>query len=120
AEDAAPTIHDHDLSDLGPDEQAARIEGLAHTMSRQPFAFEHGPLMQLSLVALSPRERILLVRLPALCAASAALASLARELCGAYGACLGHERPAGEPMQYADVSEWQNELLESEDTETGR
>ena len=37
-----------------------------------------------------------------------------------YSACLGHEEPSNEPPQYADLAEWQNELLESEDTKTAR
>src|SRR5262249_33450403 len=37
-----------------------------------------------------------------------------------YEACLRDETPSGELMQYAQFSEWQNELLEDEDAEAGR
>ena len=43
-----------------------------------------------------------------------------RELSRAYSACVRSEKLADAPMQYADIAEWQNELLESADTRAGR
>lgn len=37
-----------------------------------------------------------------------------------YSAYTCQEEPADEPMQYADIAEWQNELLESEETAIGQ
>jgi hypothetical protein len=60
--------------------------------------------------------------LPALCSDEAGLELLVRELAAAYAEPPG--TPAGvgadERLQYAVVSDWLNELLESEDSEPGR
>ena len=62
----------------------------------------------------------LLLGLPALCADLATLDNLVREISRSYAACVGGEDLPGEPLQYADLAEVLNELLESEDMESGR
>jgi amino acid adenylation domain-containing protein len=74
----------------------------------------------LSLARIAEQKHILLINLPALYADATSLQILAIEISRSY-ACLSVGTALDdEPMQYADFSEWQNELLESEDTETGR
>jgi amino acid adenylation domain-containing protein/FkbM family methyltransferase len=82
----------------------------------EPFDLERGPSLRAVLVVVSPVQHLLLLTLPALCADRQSLVSLAGELCRIYSG----EVPAGEPLQYADLSDWQNELLESDDTAAGR
>jgi amino acid adenylation domain-containing protein len=115
-----PSIERHDLSGWGAREQEARIEALFREASRVPFDFEKGPLSRLSIVTLSPDKSMLLVTLSSLCADAASLETLVRELGRAYSASVRCEELSDEPMQYADVAEWQNELLESADTRAGR
>ena len=72
---------------------------------------ESGPL-RAALLKLSGERHVLLLTLPALCADAATLKSLFCEL--AHGYADG-PRPAGldgEVVQYAQFSEWQNDLLE--------
>jgi amino acid adenylation domain-containing protein len=85
----------------------------------KPFDYERGPLMDLSLVVLSETRRLLLVSISSLCADAIALETLQDELARCYRASLCGESVEGEPMQYADLSEWQNEILESPDAEIG-
>jgi len=61
----------------------------------------------------------LLLAVPALCADSASLNNLLREISYAYTACLRKEL-FDEPLQYVDIAAWQNELFAGEDAETGR
>jgi amino acid adenylation domain-containing protein len=117
---AIPSIDFHDLTGWGVAEQEARIEALFQEANLLPFDFERGPLARLSLVALAPDKSMLLVTLSSLCADTASLETLVRELSRAYSAGVGCEEPSGEPMQYADLAEWQNELLESAETRAGR
>src|SRR5439155_10090704 len=65
-------------------------------------------------------KHILLVNLPALCADARSLQNLVAEIGHAYAAAGQSNDVGDEVMQYADVVEWQNELLESEDTKAGR
>src|ERR1051325_7204200 len=111
---------EYDLSGLEPREQASVVEKLFNEARRVPLDFEQGPLVYLSLIRLSPDEHQLLVSLPSLCADRAALGILLREISSAYEAnVLGEQLPDG-LIQYADLSEWQNELFEGEDTQIGR
>ena len=48
------------------------------------------------------------------------LPKLVGEIASAYAALLRGEQHASETIQYADLSEWQNELLEAEDTHAGK
>src|SRR5439155_5728287 len=58
----------------------------------------------------------LALTLPVFCADTSTLKSLCREIAASYGG----EGDASEAMQYADLVEWQNELLASEETKAGR
>jgi amino acid adenylation domain-containing protein/non-ribosomal peptide synthase protein (TIGR01720 family) len=62
----------------------------------------------------------LVLSLPGLCADARGLCNLIREVSLAYQECLGREETRGEPTQYADFAEWQNELLEADETQAGR
>ena len=48
------------------------------------------------------------------------LENLVREISQSYDACLGEGELAADPIQYVDLSEWQNELLASEESTEGR
>ena len=95
---------------------AITIENAATNGHRAEFDFEHGPLLHARLSSISATSHSLQLTLPALCADAAGLRNLVREISEAYGEEVD---PFAEPTQYADLSEWQNELLESEDSETG-
>ena len=75
---------------------------------------ERGSSLAVELVRWSAGDHLLLFTLPALCADSAALDHLVAEVAEAYG--LGGQ-PSPDPglVQYADYSEWQNELIETDD-----
>ena len=68
------------------------------------------------LVQLEPNQHVLNLSVPALCADSRSLRNLLTEFSHAY------EDPefGDEPMQYADYAAWRHELLNSEETRTGR
>jgi amino acid adenylation domain-containing protein len=109
-----------DLSSLRSAERQSMLEELLAQEREQPWAYEAGPLLRLRLARLSPHEHALLATLPTLCADSRTLSLFVEELAAAYGEAAGDGKgEAEETMQYADVSEWQNELLETEEGELG-
>lgn len=114
-----PPIFQHDLSGLNPQEQQDKIERIFQNTSQLYFDFEQAPILHLSLVILSPDKHLLLLCLPSLCADSVTVENLVHEISYYYGE-LPKEQLNQEPMQYADYSEWQHELLEDKDTEKGR
>ncbi|MEG4517839.1 MULTISPECIES: amino acid adenylation domain-containing protein [unclassified Microcoleus] len=113
-------ISEHNLSGLSPEEQEAKIAALFQQLSLLPFDFERGSLWHISLVTLAQDKHLLVANFSALIADSATLKNFTRELSLSYSACVCPEEPADEPMQYADIAEWQNELLESEETAIGQ
>ncbi|HWS56835.1 MAG TPA: amino acid adenylation domain-containing protein, partial [Pyrinomonadaceae bacterium] len=120
-EDATPPpVREHDLRSLAGAGQQARVEELIREETRRPFDLERGHPLHLALITLAPETRYLVVCLPSLHSDVRGLMNLVRELARASEACLRGGELSGEPMQYADISEWQNELLEAEQWEAGR
>jgi amino acid adenylation domain-containing protein len=115
-----PSVPDHNLSGLDPREQDTKIEALLQEARNRPFDLERGPLVHMALLTVSPEKHLLLVVLSALCADTVGLHNLMREIGHTYAARLRHEERADDVMQYADIAEWQNELLEGEAGEVGR
>lgn len=114
-----PAIYQHDLAALTPSEQKSEIAAIWQKMSLLDFDFAQAPILNVSLIFLSPRKHLLLLCLPSLCADGVTLKNLVREISCNYGG-LAKEQPQQETMQYADYSEWQHELLIAEDTKKGR
>jgi amino acid adenylation domain-containing protein/thioester reductase-like protein/non-ribosomal peptide synthase protein (TIGR01720 family) len=109
-----------DLSSLPLQEQDAKIEALFNELSRLPLNLEQDLPLHVSLITLSQDKHTLLISLPAMSADTTTLRNLVREISRCYAACLCGEELSDEPLQYADIAEWQNELLEGEEGELGR
>jgi amino acid adenylation domain-containing protein len=107
-----------DLSGLDAEARHDALRRLLCEFGRRPFDADGGECLRLKLIKSSPSEHRLFVALPALCSDAAGLKLLAREVAEAYAA--RPRRPADEPMQYAAVSQWLNELLESEEIQAGK
>ena len=76
-----------------------------------------GAVLRAALATSEPERHTLVLTLPAFCADATTLKSLAAEIVAAYGS--GNDADS-DVMQYADLVEWQNELLASEETRAGR
>jgi amino acid adenylation domain-containing protein len=113
-------IDKYDLSGCDPSQQEESIDRLYREMGDLAFDLGKGPLIRMSLLTLSPDRHTLLINLSSFCADVASLDNLVREVSRSYSAVLAGEDLSDEPLQYADASQWQNDLLESEDAEEGR
>jgi amino acid adenylation domain-containing protein len=105
----AAWCEDRDLSGLGERERQAALDELFEELGSGPVDLTDGPLLRLALARLEPERHALVVGLPALCADAPGLASLLHAIGRRY-AVPGH---TDEPLQYADLAAWQNDLLES-------
>ena len=112
-------IQHHDLSEMKDDKQHAIIS-LIESAKQHIFDFEQLPLLQISLVTLSPLQHKLLLNLPSLYADTISLNNLVTEISRAYHAHQHSAEFTDEPVQYIFFSEWQNELLEAPEAEIGR
>jgi amino acid adenylation domain-containing protein/thioester reductase-like protein len=114
------SVCEQNLNTLSVQEQEARIESLFDRGRQQHFNVEDKPPLHLSLFTLSPEKYILLISLSALIADSITLKKLTREISRSYSASLQGKELSDELMQYADIAEWQNELLEQEGQVLGK
>ncbi|HEY9157249.1 amino acid adenylation domain-containing protein [Candidatus Binatus sp.] len=118
-EQSAPWIEECNLSNRDTSRQEAEIEALFEKVGRIPFDLANGPVLRISLLTLAADRHMLLVNLPSLCADAASLRILVREISRRYSGFVRCEEPSGDPSQYADLAEWENNLLESEETHEG-
>lgn len=109
-EEAEPHFEVVDLSDAEADEQAAGV-GRAAAEARARVVGAAGGGLDVTVVQLAEASHELVVTVPALCGDAAGAKLLAAELGRAYGEAVGGSASADEPLQYADLAEWQNELL---------
>jgi amino acid adenylation domain-containing protein/thioester reductase-like protein len=115
-----PTICYLDWSALTVEAQYVHLQSLTQELRRSCPNLETMPLLQCVLVTLSSHRSLLLIGLPALCADATTLQNLVQDLSRIYAAYQQGEILTEPPMQYADLAEWQHQLLEAEATEAGR
>jgi amino acid adenylation domain-containing protein/non-ribosomal peptide synthase protein (TIGR01720 family) len=103
-----------DLADLSAEEQTAWMAAYWTAEQERVVNLEHTPVLHTSLLRLQPLKYMLFINLPTLCADALTLKLLIAELGQLYAAPHDNAFP-DEPLQYADVSAWQDELLQEED-----
>ncbi len=74
-------------------------------------------MLHVLLATLAPQRHTIVLSLPVLCADLRTMQNLVDEIGSAYSVGLAGE---DDVMQYADIAEWQRELLASDDTRAGR
>jgi amino acid adenylation domain-containing protein len=119
-EDPSYTFTNHDLSDSSASDREAAVRRLWQETEATAFDLAQGPLVNASLLTLSPSEHVFHLCLPALCTDETGLVALVRELANAYASLTSDEHEDRDALQYADISEVLNNLLESEETAAGR
>ncbi len=103
-----------DLGELAEGEQSSQLAELQQRESERAFNHEQGEVLHACLVMLAPARHVLLLNISPMCADSWSLQNLVRELGRRYTARLSGAEVALEAVQYADYSEWQHELLNTE------
>jgi amino acid adenylation domain-containing protein len=114
---AEPLWTELDLGQAGADERRRRIAESFDLAADAAFDLERGPLARFTLLAGGRDRHDLLFALPALCADSCTLGNLVAALAAGYAARLEGRQPPAPVLQYADFSEWRNQLLAAEDGE---
>lgn len=98
--------------------QTAFLDGLMSSASS--LNLEDGPLVHVSLAALSPQKHAFVLSVPALAADSRTLRNLLDEIGRNYAALVADQPIEAEAMQYVDIVQWQTDLLESEESKACR
>jgi amino acid adenylation domain-containing protein/FkbM family methyltransferase len=98
----------------------AQLDNLFAEACRREFKLDGEPQLRASVIRLRSDEHALIISLPAMCADMQGLTNLIRKIARCLDARMKGKELADEIIQYADLAEWQNELLESEETAVGR
>ncbi|ARV58849.1 hypothetical protein BZZ01_09565 [Nostocales cyanobacterium HT-58-2] len=108
---------EYDYTGIELEAQLAQMELLWKQYNQFPFNFSQNLLFHCALVTLSEEESVLLLNLPALYVDVKGLNNLVSKISKFYRACTKGEEIFDEVLQYADISEWQNQLLNDEEQE---
>ncbi|BAY65339.1 amino acid adenylation domain-containing protein [Calothrix brevissima NIES-22] len=108
------------LGNLSEIEQEIRLNEIFNDLKSLPFDGENKPPLQVVVIRLSANKHILFLSLSALIADGCTLTYLFNQIIVAYRACLYGQNLDEEPLQYADIAEWQNQLLESDESDLGK
>ncbi|MFW6357633.1 MAG: amino acid adenylation domain-containing protein [Chroococcales cyanobacterium] len=117
ADSVIPSIQILDYTGLSRDIVEDKIQ---HLVSQPLDSLDSakGTLLEIAIVILSPQEHLLILRLPSLCADRDSIQIIVKEIFQSYEET--EEDLEEEILQYADLAEWQNQLLEDEETQAGR
>src|SRR5204863_7898537 len=110
----------HRLPDADGRAFEARCDSLLKEFARQPRDLADRPALRFSLVTDSADRSALLISVTALSMDASGLSSLVGQISRSYAAASKNEKSHDDSLQYADLAEWQNELLEGEETAAGR
>jgi amino acid adenylation domain-containing protein len=105
-----------DLSGLVGPLLRAQIDSIVRS-HQSAFNVEKGTVLHVLLATLAPQRHTVVLSLPVLCADLRTMQNLIDEIGRSYSFDLAGE---DDVMQYADIAEWQRELLASDDTRAGR
>jgi len=116
-EEPAYSFDEQDLRHLDEGERVRAVESLWEGAGVAAEGLEQGAPLGVSLASLSGTSHLLVVSLPALTADEDGLAVLVRDIGETYAAMKGgaEEEEGAEVLQYADIAEVLNELVESEE-----
>jgi NRPS condensation-like uncharacterized protein len=103
-----------DLRELPEAERSTQLAALEWSESQRAFNHEQGEVLYACLAMLAPARHVLLINISPMCADSWSLQNLVRELGRRYTTRLSGAEVAPEAVQYADFSEWQHKLLNTE------
>src|SRR6185295_14853848 len=118
---ANPDLTFRELPPAGGEDALRRLLG----EEAAPFDLEKGPTARFALQPLGAGGHLLTVTLPAGAADDRSFDNLLAEVAKAYGWAMAGTQEGGDveeasTVQYADVSEWQNEMLEEPETNERR
>src|ERR1700754_212410 len=108
-----------DLSGLPVDRQADETRRIFEQQAAA-HRLDRSPAIRFCMDRLSGQTHLLCISLPAMCGDAGTFRPLLIDLGNCYEARRHDQAPAGEPVQFIQVSEWQNELLEEDEQKLGR
>ena len=113
------SLEEFDFSELPGAQQQSMLNDLLRHTARLLSSSPSANHVHFSEVLLAQNKAALLVSIGSLCADTTTLKLLMREIAECYRASLRGDKPDSEPLQYADLAEWQNESLQDDEAAVG-
>lgn len=120
SETASISSTEVDCSDYQLGERATLVERILEQERGVAFDLDHSPVMRCVLLRFAAKLHVLLISLPSLCADGETLRNLVSEISRSYSVRPNNRELSDELVQYADFSEWQNELQQSDEAKSAR
>jgi len=98
--------------------QKSELNPLVSIKSEITFSLDD--ILEFQLIKINLDESILLINLSGFCADSISFFRLINQINDHYHTYQLNQKVINEPLQYADVAAWQNELLTGQDAESGK
>ena len=119
AEEAEVFWHERDLSDESDDEQQRLFDEFWEVERRLSVDAVSFVPLRACLFKCSANNHLFVISVPALSADYLMMTQLVDEIRRFYASEDAHDEVGDEPVQYVQISEWQNELLESDEAVRG-
>src|SRR5450631_3708631 len=100
--------------------QRTAVDEFIEKLQQTPYDLTRSPLLRIWLLQQSTHLHTLLLQMPALCADAFTPRIFVEELFRSYAASQESSEDTEDPLQYADVSAWQDELLLEDDAIPGQ
>lgn len=110
----------HDLINFDTAKQKGKIEEIISQLNQIPFDLEQGVVFHATLIKLDREKHILAIAISTFCADAVSFYNLIQEISEIYQNYLETKEINNEPLQYADLAAWQNELLAASEAEVGK
>jgi amino acid adenylation domain-containing protein/non-ribosomal peptide synthase protein (TIGR01720 family) len=109
------SINYHDGDDFDAEDKDKQIDLFLNQHKSNNYNFA-----QIDLIKFVPNQHILLVSLLAMIADAIGIRNLVHEVSRFYATNINNQELSDEVLQYADIAEWQHELLTAEDANLGK
>jgi amino acid adenylation domain-containing protein len=116
-EDDEPSFREVEFRDSDGASEAALVEKICRDEIAPAVDSERGARLRAALAEVGPGRRLLVLTVPSMCADATSLHNLMCEVARGYAEAAGAGAAFNqEAVQYVQFSEWQNELLEDEES----
>ncbi len=109
----------YDLTNFNAVKQERDIKAIIDRLTETEFDLERGIVFHASLIKLKPDKNILAIAISSLCADAISFHNIVEEISKIYQNYLEGKEINNEPLQYADLAAWQNELLTAPEAKVG-
>jgi amino acid adenylation domain-containing protein/non-ribosomal peptide synthase protein (TIGR01720 family) len=117
--EAASAWEEMNLLDLTETDRQAFVNTMWNDWKQSRFGLDQGPMIRSALIRLTVSQTILFIAISALCSDLAGLKNVAEQIVSQYNFRIKGRAWQSPPLQYADISEYLNQLIDDDSKGAG-